>query len=103
MAMIRNVSGEARAVPWEGRIVDDGEVLAVPVEDVWAYTQQAGVWEPADEAAQAVHDEAGTSRPRGNASREEWVRWVVAKGLAAEQDLENLTRDELRDTYGQEG
>lgn len=102
MAMIRNVSGEPRDVPWEGKTVDDGEVLTVPVEDVWAYTQQ-DIWEPADDVAQAAHDEAGARRPRGNATREEWLRWVVAKGLAAEGDVEDLTRDQLRDTYGQEG
>lgn len=108
MPQIRNVSSESRDVPWEGRTVPAGEVLTVPDADVYAYTQQDGLWEPADEAAQSAHDRAVAvlerpDRPRGNASREEWMAYVVQHNLATEGDITDLSRDELRDTYGQEG
>lgn len=59
MAKIRNISGEDRVVPWlDNRLVAKGAVVEVPKDDVYAYTQQAGVWEPGDKEAQGLHDAA---------------------------------------------
>ena len=115
MSKIRNVSGQDLSVPWLGdRLVVAGQVVDVPAEDVYAYTQQAG-WDPADDEAQTLHAageehaeeiEAVVSgeaeEPSGNASREEWATYVVAKGLATEEQLEGLNRNQIRDTYAAE-
>jgi len=45
MAKVRNVSGEARFVPWLGREVAAEQVVDVPDEDHDAYTVQVGVWQ----------------------------------------------------------
>lgn len=59
MAKVKNVSGQDRLVPWlGGRLVVAGAVVEVPAEDVAAYTQQTGTWEPADKATQKIHDAA---------------------------------------------
>ncbi|GAA4358417.1 hypothetical protein [Angustibacter luteus] len=99
MAQIRNVSGQDLDVPWEDRVVPAGEVLELDERDVWSYTQQEGVWEPADEAAQTEHDNRGLRRPRGGDTREAWVAWVVGTGQAAEDELEDLGRDQIRDLF----
>lgn len=109
MAKIKNVFGEDRTLPWLGnRLVLDGQVVEVPDEDVYAYTQQSG-WEPADDAAQGIHDEAAavavetvkveSGEPAGNASREDWVTFVTGTGRATPDELDGLSRDEIRDTY----
>lgn len=61
MAAIRNVAGEARVVPWLGRVVAPDEVVQVPDADVYAYTQQAA-WVPVDDAAQTAHDTAAAGQ-----------------------------------------
>jgi CRP-like cAMP-binding protein len=58
MAKIKNVSGEARHLPWlGGRLVQKNQVFDVPEKDVTAYTQQVELWVPADAVAQRLHDE----------------------------------------------
>ncbi len=44
MAKIRNISGEALAVPEINRVVDVDEVVDVPDERVEAFTQQVATW-----------------------------------------------------------
>lgn len=57
MPKIRNASGEDRLVAaLAGRLVIAGSVIDVPTDDVYGFTQQVGVWEPADKTAQKVHD-----------------------------------------------
>lgn len=121
MAKIRNASGEDRTLSAAagGRLVLAGAVIDVPDEDVYGYTQQS-IWEPVDDDAQAAHDEAHAAyeaalrvdlglpepaqdQPAGNASREEWAAFVVTAGLASEDEISGLGRDEIRDTYKQEG
>ena len=113
MAQIQNISGEARDVPGLGLIVEAGQIVDVPDDDVYAYTQQAGMWAPIGDA-QGIHDaqveayeqlaaaEATTNPtpPARNASREEWATYVIAADLANPEDLEGLGRNEIRDTYG---
>lgn len=118
---IRNVSGESRSIGHAGgRLVLKGATLDVPLEEVYGYTQQDSIWEPADADAQSAHDEAHADyqrrlaedlgladpepeQPAGNASRDDWAGYVLAAGLATEDDLEGLNRDQIRDTYKQEG
>lgn len=121
MAKIKNTFGEDRIVPWLGdRLVLAGQVVDVPDDDVYAYTQQSG-WAPFDDQAKALHEAAETvaeeveavvsgdesAEPAGNASREVWAAYVVAAGLATEDQLldadgEPLGRDAIRDTYKHE-
>lgn len=59
MAKIKNVSGNDLIVPsLGGRLVLAGQVVEVPDEDVYAFTQQYPNWQPADKPAQTVHDKA---------------------------------------------
>lgn len=112
---IKNVSGEDRIVPWlDGRLVAAGQVVDVDGEYVYNFTSSAS-WEPADAEAQAVHNGAEAERevidsvpyvdgrpeqPARNASRDEWVAYVVAAGDAVNPDaLDGMGRDEIRDTY----
>jgi hypothetical protein len=110
MAKIRNTTGEDRILPWLGdRLVLDGQVVDVPAEDVYAYTQQEG-WAPVDEDAQAIHDEAAErdalvadalvtdELPAGNAKLAEWQAYATAHGV----DVEGLTRDQIRDHFNTE-
>lgn len=55
-AKIKNVSGEDLLVPWLGdRLVLDGQAIEVPVDQVYAFTQQDGTWEAYDNAAKKAH------------------------------------------------
>lgn len=113
MAKVKNISGVDRIV--QGRLVLAGMVLEVPADEVWSYTCQETNWAPADDEATEVHDAAYAThhaveealeddeRPAGNASREVWAAYVVAAGLATEDDITDMSRDQLRDTYGREG
>ena len=46
--------------------------------------------------------EAGDELPKGNASLQEWQTYALAHGLTAEE-LEPLTRDQIRDHFSQPG
>lgn len=119
MSKIKNTSGESLLVPWlGGRLVLAGAEVEVPAGDVFAYTQQEHTWAPADAEATEIHDgvlsdlaelidaeqtqtaeSAGTLEPAGNASREEWATYVLTAGLATDDEIADLNRDQLRDTY----
>lgn len=102
MAKIKNVSGEARLCPTlGGRLVEVGQVVDVPADDVYGFTCQTA-WEPADDDAQAVHSAASPTvpaTPSGNAPREAWADWVIERGLADEAALDGMSRNEIRDTF----
>ena len=55
-----------------------------------------------DAPAEAVAPEAGGGLPKGNASLQEWQAYALAHGLTAEE-LEPLTRDQIRDHFSQPG
>ena len=58
MAKIRNVSGEARLVPWlGGRLVLDGQVVEIPDDDLDAYTCQPDTWADATPAKSKKGDD----------------------------------------------
>lgn len=123
MAKVQNVSGSDRIVG--ERLVVEGATLECERHEVWSYTcsgiDAAGeqvappVWAPFDDEAKAVHEaevaalvEAAAeppelAKPAGNAAREVWAEYVIAAGLAVEDDITDMSRDQLRDTYGQEG
>lgn len=114
---IKNVSGEDLLVPWLGhRLVSKGQVVEVEEEQVYNFTQQS-IWEPADEDAQNVHDEAEKvyaplaealageplEVPARNATREAWATYVVAAGLAPDlESLDGKGRDQIRDEFSKE-
>lgn len=110
---VKNISGEDRIV--QGRLVLKGATLDVDLDDVWSYTQQEPNWAPADDEAKAIHDDAYAThhaveealaedeRPAGNASRDVWATYVLAANLATEGDIKDMGRDEIRDTYSNEG
>lgn len=118
MAKIKNVSGETRrlAVSAGGRLVLDGQVIVVKPEQVYGYTQQS-IWEPVDDEAKQAHEDAHQAyldaiaeelrpvgeQPAAEAPREAWVGYVVGRGLATAEELAELSRDEIRDQYKQEG
>lgn len=108
MAKYKNVSGGDLIVPTltGSRLVVAGAVL--DDTEVGGHLNQPGVWEPADDEAQASWDAAHAveealaedAQPAGNASREVWAGYVLAAGLASEDEIEDMGRDDLRDTYG---
>ncbi len=64
-------------------------------------------YELGDEATEPVPEnkqpaEAGDEAPKGNASLQEWQAYALAHGLTAEE-LEPLTRDQIRDHFSQPG
>lgn len=118
MAKIKNISGEPLVVPaLGGRMVLAGQEVEVSEEDVYGFTCQTSTWAPVGDEARAAHDEAdeqyhervaeesgpeaaaALEQPAGNASRDAWAEWVVAAGLATSDDVADLGRDEIRDTY----
>lgn len=112
-----------------GRFVKAGQQIEVAEDQVYGFTQQTDVWAPVDAPAEQAHvdghdaylerrseelggvpvDNAGAripppdpselEEPAGNASREEWVDYVLTAQLATEDDLEGKGRDEIRDAY----
>lgn len=52
-----------------------------------------------DDAGSPASDESESGEPAGNASTEEWREYAVSLG-ADEDEVADLTRNELRDTYG---
>ncbi|MFC6045738.1 hypothetical protein ACFP8W_06950 [Nocardioides hankookensis] len=124
---IKNITGEELIALLEGgpagRLVHKGQTIDVPVERVTMYTQAESSWEPADDVARELHQDmldelaewlqalepdAPVEEPGGNAGREVWAKYVVAAGLATEDDLVDnedkpLGRDQIRDTYSKKG
>ena len=112
MPKIKNATGEDRILPWlHDRLVLAGQVVEVNADDVYAYTCQVG-WEPADDEAKGLTDAAAkvdeevaavisgeVGEPAGNASRDEWVAYVTGTSKATPNELDGLSRDEIRDTY----
>lgn len=133
MSKIRNASGEDRYVAaLAGRLVVAGAVIDIPTEDVYGYTQQAGIWEPVDDDATAATDQGHeaylerlratgaqsqapteeptdeavgevVAKPGARAGRDEWVAYVLATHPElTADDLNGMGRNEIRDTYKQE-
>lgn len=57
--------------------------------------------EPAESADGGVEMQPlGPERPHGNAGRDAWATYAVESGQASEDDVKDLSRDELRELYG---
>lgn len=68
-AKVKNVGGEDLIDAWSGwRLVEAGQVLEVPVDDVYAYTHQAGRWAPVDAPAKKAHKEGEDARAERDAA-----------------------------------
>lgn len=58
---------------------------------------------PAGEDTSAASGEASPpvfERPAGNASQETWATYALESGQASEDEVKDLSRDELRELYG---
>lgn len=115
MAQIKNVSGVDKNDAWSGRFVLPGQVIPVSDDHVWAYLapwaegQEGVTWAPGDPETQDLIDAEYEKRnptedaePKGSASRDEWVAFVLSAGLATAEELADMKRDEIRDTYKKE-
>lgn len=56
------------------------------------------VGEPGPELDLDAGEADGSDAPRGNASLEAWQEYAKSKG-ATDEDLDGMTRDEIRDLY----
>ena len=73
----------------------------VPASEVEAWVAQGWLSEQPARGrapAEAPNKTSSGNAPRGNASREAWLRYAVANG-ASEEDLKDRSRNEIRDTY----
>jgi hypothetical protein len=75
-----------------------GRPQLVDPEAVEVY-ERSGWTSVPEEADEPELDEDGL--PKGNASREEWAEYALGHGLTAE-DVEPLSRDEIRDHFNEE-
>lgn len=57
---------------------------------------ESGRFKPVESAIEV--EEA--SPPAGNAGRDEWAKYVVESGNATEDEIAEMGRDDLRDTFG---
>lgn len=88
---IKNVSGTDLTVPWlRNRLVVDEQEVPVPEGTVFAYTQQEATWVPADDEAQAEHDEGLEACVYALALQ---GRLVEAPEAAVEQSARQLVAD----------
>ena len=70
---------------------DDGDEASVGVGE--------GYVVPATIGPDVVDEPAPATPPSGNASADEWRGYAISQG-ASEEDVESLSRDDLRSTYG---
>jgi hypothetical protein len=78
----------------------EAEVLADPDQDS-ADEELPSQDEAPAESTEPSEDPDGhesDGKPRGNASTETWVEYAKSQG-ASDEDLDGLTRDEIRDLY----
>ena len=55
---------------------------------------------PEAEVSADVEMQPFTERPAGNASQETWAKYAVESGQASEDEVKDLSRDDLRELYG---
>lgn len=75
----------------------------VPVDEMdWDDADDDRIYiEPPPDPAPPDEAHEGPEVPAGNASREAWASYAASQG-AFEEDLADLTRDEIRDLYTKE-
>lgn len=85
-----------------------GGVVQDPIEDDQfdkhvrnGWVEEAAASEPEPERpATVVEDGPVYERPAGNASQEAWATYALESGQASEDEVRDLSRDELRELYG---
>jgi hypothetical protein len=55
---------------------------------------------PEPEQPEVVEEAPAFERPAGNASQEAWATYALESGQASEDEVKDLSRDELRELYG---
>lgn len=82
-----------------------GGVVQDPIEDAqFEKHVRTGLIEeysgqPAEEESVEA-DAPAFERPAGNASQEAWATYALESGQASEDEVKDLSRDELRELYG---
>jgi len=71
------------------------------VRNGWLEEADAPASEPEPEQpVTVVEDGPVYERPAGNASQEAWATYALESGQASEDEVKDLSRDELRELYG---
>lgn len=78
--------------PLDAKQVDAQVALGFLEEVGGSATPEAPADEPAEPEALA--------KPHGNAGRDAWVTYALESGQASEDEVKDLSRDDLRDLYG---
>lgn len=81
---------------YEGAVLPDSadeENLRILLEGEMVEQVEASVQEVVEEAP-------AFERPAGNASQEAWATYALESGQASEDEVKDLSRDELRELYG---
>lgn len=97
-ARVKDISGQTVVLGF----YRDG-IISDPVDPSHLDAMAAlGMVEPtASELQEAAPEDApGFERPAGNASQEAWRTYALESGQASEDEVKDLSRDELRELYG---
>ena len=79
-----------------------GAVVEAVDEDQAKAQADAGFLEPVESAPEpeVVAAAPAFDRPAGNASQDAWATYALESGQASEDEVKDLSRDELRELYG---
>lgn len=58
-----------------------------------------GFSEESDDSEEPAVEAPEFERPHGNAGRDAWANYVLESGQASEDEIKDLSRDELREKY----
>ena len=61
---------------------------------------ELGMVEKAEVAAEPEPEAPAFEKPHGNAGREAWATYALESGKASEDEIKDLSRDDLRELYG---
>lgn len=100
MAVIRNIAGEDRDIPVAGGTVKDGATFEVDDDTFHHYAFPESIYEVV-EAPKSKPPATPDEPPAKSATKAEWAGYAVARG-ADPAAVEDLTKDQLIDQYGQE-
>lgn len=77
-------------------------IVTDPIEDEQFKKHLRNEWLEKTEVADEPVEPAAPvfERPAGNASQEAWANYALESGQASEDEVKDLSRDELRELYG---
>lgn len=78
----------------------DGDSLQKHLRTGMVEAVDAPVDAPVAEPEPVVEEAPVLERPAGNASQEAWATYALESGQASEDEVKDLSRDELRELYG---